>query len=422
MVRAFLVSVILLPTQVVLSPAQTPSGPQVRADVEFLTADRLEGRGTGYPGAEAAAEYIGQRFEAIGLRQVPGLGGWFQSYQISATAPAIHGSEVGGRNARNVVALLPGQDARLAGDYLVIGAHYDHLGLGGGGSLDPDSVGVVHNGADDNASGVAALLEIARQLSAAPPARSVLFVAFSGEELGLLGSTAFVKASPVPMDRVVAMLNFDMVGRLRDDKLIVNGVETATEFRPVLDSLNRTFGFSLTATGGGYGPSDHAAFTPVGRPVLHFFTGTHQEYHRTTDDAPLINVEGIQRIASFAAAATKSLGDRRHVLTFVASAAPRPATSGSRTGGYGAWLGTIPDMSETPGGVRISGLSEGSPGQKGGLLAGDIITRIGTHEVPDLQSMTDALRAHVAGDLVDIVVLRDGKPQVFQVTLGQRGG
>ncbi len=421
MVRALLVSAFLLPASIASTSAQVPSGGQVRADIEFLTADRLEGRGTGYLGAEAAAEYIGRRFEALGLRQVPGLGGWFQSYQISATAPAVHGSEIGGRTARNVVALLPGRDSRLAGDYLIIGAHYDHLGLGGSGSLDPDSVGLVHNGADDNASGVAALLEIARQLSAAPPERSVLFVTFSGEELGLLGSTAFVKASPVPMDRVVVMLNFDMVGRLRDDKLIVNGVETATEFRPLLDSLNRTAGFSLTATGGGYGPSDHAAFTPVGLPVLHFFTGTHQEYHRTTDDAPLINLEGIQRIASFAAAATKSLGDRRQVLTFVASAAPRSA-SGSRTGGYGAWLGTIPDMSETPGGVRISGLSEGSPGQKGGLLAGDIITRIGTHEVPDLQSMTNALRAHVAGEVVDIMVLRDGKPQMFKITLGQRGG
>lgn len=421
MSRALQVSAILLLHPIAGLSGQAFPGSQVRADVEFLSADRLEGRGTGYPGADLAAEYIAGRFEALGLRQVGELSGWFQSYQISPSAPAVHGSEIGGRTSRNVVALLPGRDAGLSAEYLIIGAHYDHLGRGGSGSRDPDSTGVVHNGADDNASGVAALLEIARQLSGSRPARTILFVAFSGEELGLLGSTAFVKSTPVPMERVVAMLNFDMVGRLREDRLIVNGVETATEFRPLLDSLNRTFNFSLTAAGGGYGPSDHAAFTPAGRPVLHFFTGTHEEYHRTSDDSPLINVEGIERIASFAAAATRSLADRTPGLTFVASAAPRLEPSGTRSSGYGAWLGTIPDMSETPGGVRISGVSEGSPGQKGGLRSGDILTRIGTHEVPDLQSMTDALRAHKAGDVVEVAVIRDGETRVFMITLGQRG-
>ncbi|MDH5316700.1 MAG: M28 family peptidase, partial [Gemmatimonadota bacterium] len=294
--------------------------------------------------------------------------------------------------------------------------------LGGAGSLDPDSVGVPHNGADDNASGVVALLEAARRLSLRPPARSVLFLAFSGEEEGLLGSAAWVKAPAVPNDSIVAMLNFDMVGRLRDDKLIVYGVETATEWRPLLDSLNATAGFRMTAQGDGYGPSDHTSFTVARRPVLHFFTGTHEDYHRTTDDWQKINLEGIERVALFASNLVWSVGNRGAGLTFVDLPPPAPPAGGTRSGGYGAYLGSIPDMSENPGGVRLSGARAGSPAEQAGLKAGDILIRIGTHEVADLQGMTDALRAHQPGDVVEVVFRRDGQVMTTKVTLGRRGG
>lgn len=419
MLRTLTVSALLV---VFCSPAVVAQRTAaVGTDISYLASDRLEGRGTGYPGADLAAEFLASRFAELGLQPVDGLDGWFHRWEISPTAPAVQGTPIGGRPARNVVGWLPGADPTLAREYLILGAHYDHLGLGGSGSRDPDSTGVVHNGADDNASGVAALLEVARRLQAERPGRSVLFIAFSGEELGLLGATAFVREAPVPLDRAVAMLNFDMVGRLRDDRLIINGVETATEFRGLLDSLNTAAGFALTATGNGYGPSDHAAFTPAGLPVLHFFTGTHEDYHRTTDDSPTINVEGVERIAAFAADLSRVLGREPARLTFVASTAPAPV-GGSRSGGYGAWLGSIPDMSDNPGGVRISGVSGGSPADQAGLRAGDIITRIGDYPVPDLQGMTTALRSYQPGDAVDVVIRRDGTEQVIKVTLGRRGG
>jgi hypothetical protein len=229
-----------------------------------------------------------------------------------------------------------------------------------------------------------------------------------------------VRNPVVPNDSIVAMLNFDMVGRLRDDKLVIYGVATATEWMGMIDSLNATAGFTLTAQGDGYGPSDQTSFATAKRPVLHFFTGTHEDYHRTTDDWPKINLAGIERIATFAASLTSLIGNRGAGLTYVDL--PPPAPSTGRGAGYGAYLGTIPDMTDNPGGVRITGMRGGSPAEAGGLKAGDIIIRIGAHEVPDLQGMTDALRTYKPGEEVEIVVRRDGQPVTLKVTLGRRGG
>lgn len=401
---------------------QTPATGRIGEDVRFLAADRLEGRLIGSAGADSAAAWIARRMEQAGLARAPGMSSWYQSFIIAHDAPAARGTPLAGARGRNVIGVLKGRDPALASEYLVIGAHYDHLGNGGAGSLDPDSVGVPHNGADDNASGVAAMLEIARRLSLTRPARSVLFVAFSGEEEGLLGSAYYVKYPPVPNDSVVAMLNFDMVGRLKDDKLVIYGVETAREWRGLIDSLNTTAKFALTLQGDGYGPSDHTSFTLVKRPVLHFFTGTHPDYHRTTDDADRINLDGIARVAALAADVVRSAGNRGGPLTFVESAPPAAAAGGSRSSGYGAYLGSIPDMTGNPGGVALSGVRAGSPAEIGGLKAGDIIVRIGTHLVPDLQAMTDALRAYAPGDTVEIAFRRDGTEQRVQVVLGRRGG
>ena len=395
---------------------------RIRADIGWLAADRLGGRKVGSAEADTAAAWIGRRFAGLGLTLPAGLEGGLQPFTISPDAPAVHGTDLGGKTGRNVVAILPGRDPALREQYVVLGAHYDHLGRGGPGSLDPDSVGVPHNGADDNASGVAALLEVARRLALTPPARSVVFIAFSGEEQGLLGSTHYVKNPVVPNDRVVAMINFDMVGRLRENRLVAYGVETATEFRGLLDSLNVNAGFALTAQGGGYGPSDHTAFTIVRRPVLHFFTGTHPDYHRASDDADKINAPGIERIAAFAGELTRAIGNRGAPLTFVESVPPSAPSGGSRSSGYGAYLGSVPDMTGNPGGVLLSGVRAGSPAEQAGIKAGDILVRIGAHEVPDLQAMTDALRAHAPGDVVEVAVRRNGELVTMKVTLGRRGG
>jgi hypothetical protein len=419
--RALSLTTLLLPAMVQPAVAQKGSS-KLTADISFLADDRLQGRKIGSAGADSAAAYISKRFKELGLKPAPSLKGWIQDFTISPGAPAVQGTDLGGVTGHNVIGILRGRDAELAGQYIVIGAHYDHLGLGGMGSLEPDSLGVVHNGADDNASGVVTLLDIARRMALHPPARSVLFIAFSGEEEGLLGSAAYVKNAAVPMDSVVAMLNFDMVGRLTDDKLVVYGVETAREWRPLLDSLNLKAGFRLTAQGDGYGPSDQTSFTVAKRPVLHFFTGTHLDYHRTTDDWQKINLEGISRIAAFASDVTASIANRGAGLTFVDLPPPPAPSGGGRSGGYGAYLGSVPDMTENPGGVRLSGVRGGSPAEKAGLKAGDIITRIGDHAVADLQGMTDALRAYQPGDEVEVVVTRDGQEQKMKVVLGRRGG
>jgi hypothetical protein len=190
----------------------------------------------------------------------------------------------------------------------------------------------------------------------------------------------------------------------------------------MIDSLNTAARFALTLQGDGYGPSDHTSFTLVKKPVLHFFTGTHADYHRTTDDFGTINLGGILRVAALATDIVTVTANRGSRLSFVESAPPAATTGGSRSSGYGAYLGSIPDMTGNPGGVALSGVRAGSPAEAGGLKAGDVITRIGTHLVPDLQAMTDALRAYAPGDTVEIAYRREGSERRTQVVLGRRGG
>ena len=404
--------------------AQNAEVRDIQSDVRYLADDRLAGRKLGSPGADSAAEYLARRFQRLGLQ--PGPQGWFQSFTVDPTAPAAaHAGLANGAAGRNVVAVLIGHDRRLRDEIIIVGAHYDHLGLGGFGSMAPDSIGQVHNGADDNASGTAAILAIAKRLKDHRPARTIVFIAFTGEEEGLLGSAYYTKHPLYPMDRTVAMLNFDMVGRLRHDRLIVYGAATALEWPRLLDSLNAGYHFDLKASGDGYGPSDHASFYALKRPVLHFFTDLHEDYHRPTDDAPLISSEGIARVADFAADVVGVIGDRATLLTFVDLPPPQPAAGTSATAvtpGYGAYLGSIPDMSESPGGVRIMGVRTGSPAETAGLKGGDIIVRMGDVDVADLQGMTAVLRSHRAGDTVDLVYLRDGQRITTKVTFGVRGG
>src|SRR5688572_17246117 len=276
-----------------------PAARRVLADVRYLSADAREGRGAGTQGLEDAARHVADAFRRAGLN--PADGSFFQQFSVPADAPAAAHTTLGGTRLENVVAVLPGRDRSLHGQLVLVGAHYDHVGLGHFGSLDPDSTGRVHNGADDNASGTAALLEIARRLGPRRPARTVVFIAFSGEELGTLGSAHFVKHPLVqPIDSVYAMINLDMVGRLRNERLLALGAGTAKEFAPLLDSLNRAAGpFDLRASGDGWGPSDHAPFFAAKRPVVHFFTDLHEDYHRSTDDVDKINAMGIARIAGF---------------------------------------------------------------------------------------------------------------------------
>jgi aminopeptidase YwaD len=411
-----MITTVLLLTATLVAPATqdtlSPAARRVLADVRFLADDRQEGRGVGTTGLGRAGAYIRDGFARTGLQTS------FQDFTVPPDAPAVLHTALGGTATRNVVAILPGSSPALRGEVVVIGAHYDHLGLGGFGAMDPDSTGRVHNGADDNASGTAALLEIARLLARRHPARTIVFVAFSGEELGTLGSSYFVlHPVPQPVDSIYAMLNLDMVGRLRSARLLALGAATAKEFPSLLDSLNTPPRFDLRASGDGWGPSDHSAFFAARRPVLHFFTDLHEDYHRSTDDWDKINATGLAQVAQFVADLAWALATRPGPLTFVDAPRPQATAGGS---GYGAYLGTIPDMTGSPGGVRITGVRAGSPAEQAGLKAGDVITAIGAKVVANLYDMTDALRSHQAGDTVVIVVQRAGAEQRLTAVLGKR--
>ncbi len=391
---------------------------QPKAAVRYLADDSLGGRLAGSQGERCAGAYIASEFKRMGLKPAGDPGSYFQSLPLAT----VLNPHFKGGTGRNVVGLLAGKDS--GAPVIVIGAHYDHLGLGGpmSGSLAPDDVGVVHHGADDNASGVAALLRVAQRLtSSARPRASVLFVAFTGEEEGLLGSNYFASHPPIPLTRMRAMLNMDMVGRLGTGKLLVYGTGTAREWPAILatedagkDSL------ALSEIGDGYGASDQTSFYERDVPVLHFFTNVHADYHKPSDTWDKLDYVGIDRVAMLVARVAADVAGRNSGLTLVRGAGKPAKADSAVTPGYGAYLGTVPDFTPVEKGVRISGVRAGSPAEKAGLKPGDIIVAFDDQEIKDLYAMTDGLRARKAGDSVRITVLRDGQKVTMTAVLGTR--
>jgi hypothetical protein len=390
---------------------------RIRADVTYLASDVLEGRGTGTPGNDSAAAYIARRYAALGLRALSP--GYLQPFE-ARSAVLAHSGGAEALRTQNVAALLVGSDPTLRGEVIVVGAHFDHLGRSAVGALDPEAGDAIRNGADDNASGTAAVLELARLFALHPPRRSLLFANFSGEELGLLGSQYFVDHAPVALDSVVAMLNFDMVGRLRGDSIIVYGVATARQFPALLDSANAPLRLAVRGLGDGFGPSDHSSFFARGIPVLHFFTNLHDDYHRASDDVARLNAMGEARVVTLAERFIRALDASDSRPTFVRGMAP-PAVAGARSN-TGVYLGSIPDMSAGDVvGLKLTGVRAGSPADSAGLKPGDVVVEFGGARVTDLQTYSDALYSHKPGDDVDIVVLRNGQRVTVKVKLGKRG-
>ncbi len=324
---------------------------------------------------------------------------------------------------RNVLAILPGAGAAAAGDQpaidpretVVLGAHYDHLGYGGSNSAAPGEK-AIHHGADDNASGTALLVEVARQLEEAGPLpRSVLFAAFSGEERGLLGSGHYAANPAVPLADTVAMVNLDMVGRLVDDKIIVHGTGTGTGLEQLVDRLVAARGFGVAKEAGGFGPSDHSSFYAKKIPVLHLFTGSHADYHRPTDTADKINYDGMVRIAGLVADIVRELATSPEKPAYIEVA----STMFARGGGDRPYFGSIPDFGKPGKGYAISGVTKDSPAAKGGLQGGDLIVRIGESAITGLEDFDSALRKHKGGETVKVVVIRAGAEVSLDVTLGQ---
>lgn len=392
------------------------------AHVRYLADDLLEGRAVATRGERCAGDYIAAQFAAIGLRPAGENGSWFQSWTVNSDP---HGGAVHGE-ARNVVAILPGSDPHRT-QSLVIGAHYDHLGLGGFGSLSPDATGTVHNGADDNASGTAVLIEAARSLASGPPlAQDVLFIAFTGEERGLWGSAHYVNAPLLPLEGTVAMLNLDMVGRVRGGLLTVLGTGTAEEWEVILELANAAIAapLDLRFNSDGFGASDHTSFYARGIPVLHFFSNTHPEYHRAEDDWELVNAEGMDRVTDLVTAVVREVVPAAGLasLTPVEGAGDPHVVSpsgdaGGMASGFRVRLGTIPDYSRESGGMAITAAREGGPAAEAGIKGGDIIVKFGPHEIDTVYDYMAALNEYDPGDEVEIVVLRGEERLSFTAVL-----
>jgi hypothetical protein len=321
--------------------------------------------------------------------------------------------------AENVVGILPGADPHLRDQRVVIGAHYDHLGFGHFGALDPQAEGKVHPGADDNASGTAVLLELARRMAKLPvkPDRTIVFAAFSGEELGLYGSRHYIESSTT--SAIKAMINLDMVGRLRENRVTVFGARSGENLSDLVSRNARRLGLDITESND-VGRSDHMSFYSKKIPVLHFFTGTHGDYHRATDTWDKLNFEGMAKISDLVLVTALEIANRKEPIRFV-SLPSRPPESAGSARGLRVYLGTIPDYGAVATGVRLAGVSSGSPAAQAGLREGDVIVRLGEKEIQNIEDLTDALQAHQSGDQVNVVVLRAGAPITLRATLSSRG-
>jgi hypothetical protein len=313
------------------------------------------------------------------------------------------------KTVRNVVAAVTGSDSALQNEWVVVGAHYDHLGLGDQHSLAPSQIGQIHHGADDNASGTAGVLEIARLAARNKREwkRSVLFITFAGEELGLFGSAYFTNHPTIPLRNTVAMINMDMIGRLTNDRLVIGGVGTAAEFKPELEELNKTVKLRIEYSDSGYGASDHMSFNTKKIPVLFIFSGLHTDYHKPSDTADKINANGATRVLSLVYLMLDKIATDEGRLKYVEVQQPSEPRGGSG-GGYGPYFGSVPDFRDDLKGVLFADVQNNSPAAKAGLKPGDLLTQFDGKPIENLYDFTYALRSKKPGDMVQVVVKRNG--------------
>ena len=382
---------------------------KIKEDVTFLADDKLEGRGTGTEGEKAAADYIAKRFEDLGL-EGKGTNGYFQDFTFTpktdphSEAKFTTVNEDGSIKGRNVLGFIDNN----ASQTVVIGAHYDHLGYGGEGSLDRSGEKAIHNGADDNASGVAVMLNLAGKLKETNTSNNYLFMAFSGEEMGLLGSNYFAKNATIPTDSINYMFNMDMVGRLKaDSTLAVYGVGTSPYFKQVISSSNK--GFKIIENESGVGPSDHTSFYLVDIPVLHFFTGQHEDYHKPGDDSEKLNYDGMNMISEYIFDIITDLDDNGEL------AFRKTKNESEETPRFKVGLGVVPDYLYDGEGMRIDGVTEDKPAITAGLKKGDVIVKLGDSTITDMMSYMRALSVFEAGNTTKVTYKRDGKEATAEI-------
>ncbi len=394
----FFAVVILLFTANLFSQTAAFNEKDVKKHVAYLASDKLKGRGAGTEQELKAAKYIAKQFKKVGL-QPKGSNGWFHEFTFKKSTDP-HGMNHDGpqMNSRNVVGYLDNG----APYTVIIGAHYDHLGLGmDHNSLDANPEGKIHNGADDNASGTAAVIELARYYAnnGVKEQHNFLFICFSGEELGLLGSKKFTETPTIDLSTASFMINMDMIGRLNEEKrLVLGGVGTSPAFVPLINGLKTDVGIKQDSAG--IGPSDHTSFYLKNIPVLFAFTGQHSDYHKPSDDTEKVNFAGEVKVMSLMAEIINTL-DRVPKLVF-----QETKSKESDTPRFKVTLGIMPDYTYEGEGVKVDGVTDGKPASKAGVLKGDIILGLGTMEVKDMQGYMKALAAHKKGDKAKVKVKR----------------
>jgi len=400
----------------------------MKTDVQILAADSLQGRETGTPYELAAADYIAKRMKQAGLKPAGNKNSFFQTFSFKPSsdphqeAAFVDEKGDGFLTGTNVIGMIDNK----ADHTVIIGAHYDHLGMGGEGSLHRGDA--VHNGADDNASGIAVMLELGYRFRESENSTKLtarigseekengifinsdesfknnnyLFIAFSGEEMGLLGSNYFTKNPTVDLAKANYMINMDMVGRLNDENVLaISGTGTTPRWKQVLKSANKDFELALSESG--VGPSDHTSFYLNDIPVLHFFTGQHTDYHKPGDDAEKLNYKGMQQIADYIERVVAELNGSGK-LPF-----RKTKNESEEVPRFKVALGVIPDYLFTGEGMRIDGVSEDKPAQKAGLQKGDVVIKLGDSTVVDMMSYMRVLSTYEAGDQAQVVVDRDGE-------------
>jgi len=405
------IATLLFANSSVFSQQSSISEKKLHKHVSYLASDKLQGRGTGTPGERLAAKYIAKQFRKIGLTPKGNDGTFYHKFSFKKSSDP-HGGAVDASapsvSAQNVAAYLDN-----GAEYtIVIGAHYDHLGLGHDhNSLDANPEGKIHNGADDNASGTAGVIEIARYLAknGVKEQHNFLFLCFSGEELGLYGSKKYTETPTIDLNKVSFMINMDMIGRLNEEKkVVVGGVGTAPDFVPTLKNLKSDLGMKLDSAG--VGPSDHTSFYLKNIPVLFFFTGQHSDYHKPTDDVEKVNFPGVVQIVSTIAEVIQVL-DKQPKLKFQETKSTE-ATNVS----FKVTLGIMPDYTWEGEGVHVDGVTDGKPASKAGVLKGDIIIGLGDVNVKTIQDYMKGLSMFKKGDTTNVKVKRGAEEKTMPVT------
>jgi Peptidase family M28/PDZ domain len=382
----------------------------IKKHVSFLASDKLEGRGTSTKGEEKAAKYIAKNFKKLGLKPMGTEGTFFHQFDFAPiTNPhATDDPSKPRQKSKNVVGFLD-NGAEFT---IVIGAHYDHLGRGlDHNSLDPNPDGKIHNGADDNASGTSGVLELARQFTQNNKKEpyNFLFMCFSGEELGLLGSKKFIEFPTYDLNKVNYMFNMDMIGRFRDEKgLMIQGIGTSSLWGKMIDIMGGDM--KIIPDSSGVGPSDYTSFYLKGIPVLGFFTGQHTDYHKPSDDTELINFEGEKKVLDYIVRFVEATCTFPK-MDFLTTKQPQ-----NQARNFKVTMGVMPDYAYDKKGMRIDGVTDGKPAAKAGIKTGDVIMKIGETEIENVYTYMDVLTKLKKGETAKVVVKRGNEDVVLDVT------